>query len=238
LRGFLRKFINGILGGVGYEIRRKHNSDGFLEPVQFRTIVDGGANVGEYSAAMRAKYPAAEIYVFEPTPKLFRGLQRLFANDPRTTCYAQALGERKGTAVFHLTPDTVSSSLLEQTDSAADGTSEAVEVEVATLDDWAENRVIARPARLKLDIEGNELAALHGAEKLLKNIDFVELETTFRNVRRGQPTLREIVNFMHEHEFDLVDIYPGIMDVKTGRSDWADILFANRTTSANDDGTP
>jgi FkbM family methyltransferase len=198
-----------------------------LGPINFRIIIDGGANVGEYSDGMRARYPDAEIIAFEPTPKLFEGIQKRFANDPRITCFAGALGERKGTAVFYVMPDSVSSSLLEQTDlPGARVASESVEVEVVALDDWAESRGVPRPALLKLDIEGNELAALRGAKKLLSQIDFVELETTFRNARRGQPTLRDILNFMHEHEFDLIDIYPGILDAKTGSSNWADVLFA------------
>ncbi len=231
MRGFLRKTVNGFLGRFGYEFRRKHTSEGVLSSINFRTIIDGGANVGKYSEEMRAKYPAAEIFAFEPTPRLFRGLRRRFANEGRIVCYAEALGERKETAVFHVTVDSVSSSLLEQTEPVAEAATEAVEVQVVTLNDWAAGRVIARPARLKLDIEGNELAALRGAVKLLSQIDFVELETTFRNVRRGQPTLRELLNFMHEHQFDLVDIYPGILDATTGRADWADVLFAKRADS-------
>ncbi len=231
MRDLLRKAINGTLAEFGYELRRKHTSEGVLGPIQFRTIIDGGANVGEYSADMRAQYPDAEIFAFEPTPKLFEGIRKRFADDRKITCYPQALGERKGKAVFHVTADTVSSSLLEQADPAARSASEAIEVEVAALDDWAGDRVLARPVRLKLDIEGNELAALRGAARLLSQVDFVELETTFRNARQGQPSLRELLNFMHEHQFELVDIYPGILDAATGRSDWADVLFAKKTSS-------
>ena len=237
MRNLLRKTINGTLGGFGYELRRKHNSEGILGQVQFRTVIDGGANIGEYSAEMRIRYPEAEIFAFEPTPRLFEGIRNRFANDPKITCYSQALGERKGKAIFHVTADTVSSSLLEQTDPAANSSSKTIEVEVAALDEWAANRVIARPARLKLDIEGNELAALHGATSLLSQIDFVELETTFRTARQGQPTLRELLNFMHEHQFELVDICPGILDAATGRSDWADVLFAKKTLSRPNPGS-
>jgi hypothetical protein len=72
VRDFLRKAVNQTLREFGYELRRKHDSEGFLGPIQFRTIIDGGANVGKYSADMRARYPNAEIFAFEPTPKLFK----------------------------------------------------------------------------------------------------------------------------------------------------------------------
>ncbi len=194
--------------------------------VKLELIIDGGANVGEYAVGMRKHYPHAEIHSFEPTPELFKNLQARFAADKKIQCYGQALSDTEGTAQFRVTPNTVSSSLLEDADSAPNGSGSVVSVPLTTLDTWAGGRTIPRPSLLKLDIEGNELAALRGAKKLLKQIDYIELEITFPLLRCGQPTLREILNFLDDYGFDLIDVYPGILDPKTGRSNWADVLFA------------
>jgi FkbM family methyltransferase len=180
---------------------------------------------------MRGDFPNAEIHAFEPTPKLFHGIKERFGGDDKTHCYELALGDEDGTAIFHVTQDTVSSSLLEEVGNGTSGLGEAVTVSVTKLDSWARNRTIRRPALLKLDIEGNELAALRGAEKVLPQIDYIELETTFVMVRRGQPTFREILNFLYDRGFELIDVYPGILDSKTGRSNWADALFARQAPS-------
>ena len=231
MRNLIRRAVNGTLGLWGYEFRRKHKDIQVLGAVGFATIIDGGANIGGYSVMMRSAAPNAMIHAFEPTPKLFQELSRRFAADDAITCYNQALGDKCSTAAFHLTPDTVSSSLLEETDEGLRQSREVVTVPVITLDAWADGRTIQRPALLKLDLEGNELAALRGAEKLLTQIDYVELETTFPKVRYGQPAFKEILIFMDDHGFDFIDIYPGILDIQTGRSMWADALFARRAPS-------
>ena len=228
MRDLIRGAVNGTLRKYGYEVRRRHESRGLLRQVAFATIIDGGANVGEYAAIMRGDFPDAEIHAFEPTPKLFQGMKERFEGDAKISCYELALGEEDGTATFHLTPDTVSSSLLEEAEIGASGPIEVVTVSVTKLDAWARNLTIRRPALLKLDIEGNELAALRGAEKVLPQIDFIELETTFVKARHGQPTFREIINFLNDRGFELIDVYPGILDSKTGRANWAYALFARQ----------
>jgi FkbM family methyltransferase len=228
MRDLIRKTVNGALGRFGYVLRRKHDPSKLLGTVKFATVIDGGANIGEYSAKMRLAFPNAEIHAFEPTPQLFRGIRQRFAGDHKTVCHEQALGDKCGTATFHLTQDTFSSSLLEETEKLASQRVGTVDVSVTTLDAWAGNRTIPRPALLKLDLEGNELAALRGGEKALAQIDYLEIETTFVKVRSGQPTFKEILNFMDDHGFELIDMYPGIVDSRAGRTVWADALFAKR----------
>ena len=237
MRNLIRAVVNGTLQKYGYEVRRRHESKGFLRQVKFATVIDGGANVGDYAAKMRGDYPCAEIHAFEPTPKLFQGLKQRFAGDAKISCYDLALGDEDGSATFHVTHDTVSSSLLEEAEAGSYGLNEAVTVSVKRLDTWASNLTISRPALLKLDIEGNELAAMRGAEKVLSQIDYIELETTFVSARIGQPTFREILNFLNDHDFELIDVYPGILDSKTGRANWADALFARRAPTMNDKQT-
>lgn len=231
MRDLIRKIVNGALGRFGYVLRRKHDPSKVLGAVKFATVIDGGANIGEYSAKMRLTFPNAEIHAFEPTPQLFQGLRQRFAGDHKTACYDQALGDKCGTAAFHLTQDTFSSSLLDETEKLCTHRVGTVAVSVTTLDAWAGDRTICRPVLLKLDLEGNELAALRGGEKVLAQIDYVEIETTFVKVRSGQPTFKEILDFMDDHGLELIDMYPGIVDARAGRTVWADALFARRVPS-------
>lgn len=230
MRNQIRNVVNGVLGRWNYEFRRKHEAARFFGAIGLRTIIDGGANIGEYSQKMRAIAPDAEIYAFEPAPKLFQRLRRRFAGDSKITCCDRALGDISGKAVFYLAQDNVSSSLLQETNESLRRIQEAVTIQVITLDEWSSNRTIRRPALLKLDLEGNELAALRGAEKFLTQIDYIELETTFWPIRLGQPTFKEILDLMDKRGFDFLDMYPGNLDPETGRSIWADALFARRAS--------
>lgn len=220
--------MNGTLGRYGLELRRKHDIEAVLGAANFATVIDGGANVGDYAAKVRARLPDAQIHCFEPTPRLFQDISRRFADDNKITCHEQALSDSDGKVAFRITEDQYSSSLLEQTDRLATVPEQVVAVQSTALDTWAANRTIRRPALLKLDVEGNELAALRGAQKLLEQIDYVELETIFAELRKGQPEFRDILNFLHDRGFVLVDIYPGVLDPATGFSVWADAVFARR----------
>jgi FkbM family methyltransferase len=155
-------------------------------------------------------------------------LRSRFAGDAQVSVHDNAIGGNIGNADFHITSDTVSSSLLQSTGENSEGRQEIASVSVTTLDHWIEGRDIRRPALLKLDIEGSELAALRSGQNLLKNIDFVEMETTFVNARIGQPAFKELLDFMDEQGFELFDVYPGILDKHTGRANWADVLFARK----------
>jgi FkbM family methyltransferase len=225
IRSLIRTTVNDALGSFGLELRRKHDTDGLLRHVTFGTVIDGGANVGDYTAKMRERMPAAEIHTFEPNPDLYGNLHARFASDARITCYDRAISNADGAVFFRVTEDHFSSSLLEQTEKPSTLQEKAVEVQAIKLDSWLRDRQIARPALLKLDVEGNELAALQGAERLLDQIDYIELEVTFMDVRKDQPQLRDILNFLHDRGFRLIDILPGILDPKTGSAVWADAIF-------------
>lgn len=230
MRQALRRVINGTLGQLGYEVRRKHESEQFLRGRDLGTIVDGGANVGNYTAKMRAMFPSADIHLFEPTPALQNGLRERFASDPKVHCYGQALGSEVGTAMFSVAADSVSSSLLEEGKAGGHSVASVVSVPVTTLNEWARDREFRRPIHVKLDLEGNELNALRGANDFLKQVDSLELEVAFVEVRRGQPTLRQILDFTEDNGFSLIDVYPGVADGKTGLSTWADGLFSRRSS--------
>jgi FkbM family methyltransferase len=227
MRQLIRRVLDTLLAPLGLEVRRKHDSEQIICAVQFATVIDGGANVGGYAAKIRAAMPAAEIHAFEPTPDLFRGLQQRFAADAKIACYDNALSDKSEQVTFHISDNPYASSLLEDTETSA-SPSKAVTVQAIALDDWAREHEVRRPALLKLDIEGNELSALRGAEELLKQIDYVELETTFVKARRGQPEFRDILNFLNDRGFDFIDIFPGIVDPTTHRSTWADAVFQRR----------
>jgi FkbM family methyltransferase len=230
MRNFMRAVVNRTLGRWGYAVRRLHQSDRALASAPIRTVIDGGANIGGYSREVRKRHPEAQIFAFEPVPELFEQLKRNFAGDEKVACYNLALSAMSGKADFHVFADGVSSSLLAQYNSSeTNKAAKTITVEVTTLDEWSLDKRIDPAALLKLDLEGCELAALHGAKQILKSIDFIELETTFGKLRDGQPELREIMNFLHEYGFELMDVYPGIMDAQTGLSKWADVLFSRRS---------
>jgi FkbM family methyltransferase len=128
------------------------------------TVLEGGAHLGYVTIhAAKAVGPSGRVIAFEPNPDVQPVLlENLAANGVagRVVLVPKALGAATTKARFYPSDDV--SSLL---DLAYE--TEPVEVEVVR----AEEEVKAPVAVVKLDIEGGELAALQGMQRLLAGPD-------------------------------------------------------------------
>jgi hypothetical protein len=100
-----------------------------------------------------------------------------------------------------------------------------IEVDVWTIDDFCRDNNIEKIDILKLDIQGGELAALIGAEKLLKekNIRLIYTEAFFRQQYADQPLLYDIAKYLERFGYHLQDIYSPIYG--KGSITWCDAIF-------------
>lgn len=122
-------------------------------------VFDVGANKGEFTSVFMGL--GATVVAVEPNPALADRLRRRFR---RAVVVEAAVGATEGTAALHLGADTNYSTVSERWRAVAEERNRlsgaVVQVPVTTLD-----ALIAKyghPAFVKLDIEGNELAALSG----------------------------------------------------------------------------
>jgi len=134
----------------------------FTEAVGPGTVVlDIGTHLGHF-AALAAKR-GADVVAFEPNPRTLPYLRRnLEVNgvNERVRLVEQAVGARIGTATFYMSPDGEQSSLHEPA-----GADDAVTVRVTPVDQ--ETRGL-RVDVIKMDVEGAEVAALHGMKRTLE----------------------------------------------------------------------
>lgn len=76
-----------------------------------------------------------------------------------------------------------------------------------------------------MDIQGNELKALRGAEGLLKagKISVIYLETYFIQQYENQPLFLEIANFLQGYNYRVQDFYNPYYG--KGSIAWCDVVF-------------
>lgn len=179
---------------TSYEITRRLHAAGH----RFGTIIDGGANAGQFARACAETWPQAQVYSFEPLPHVADTLrQNLSDLKTRVHIAEVALGAREDTVTLHHTPYSLQSSVLRPLDT----TYTEIPVRQARLDDLLREAPLAGPVLMKLDLQGYELEALRGATEVLEKTDAVLLEVGFEVSYEGEPSFEILRRFLASHDF-------------------------------------
>lgn len=195
----------------------------------YRTVLDVGANRGQFALVAARRFPNATLVCFEPQSRPRAILERVLAGHPRLRVIDVAVAASSGASVLHVTQADDSSSLLPATQLQVDsfpGTAPAGEIPVATerLDVLVPPAALVPPVLLKIDVQGTELDVLVGASALLPAIDTVLVECSFVELYLGQSLASDVVSLLHESAFKLTSIVAPTID-STGQILQADLLF-------------
>lgn len=194
-----------------------------------RSVVDIGANRGQFALAARHWAPRARINSFEPLTAAADRFRQVFRNDSKTTLHESAIGPSRRSAILHVSHRDDSSSLL------AIGAAQislfprtakkgALQVKVGLLEDFVTCRDIKRPALLKLDVQGFELEALKGCESMLNCFAHIYAECSFRELYEGQALADDVIGWLRGRGFDLTGVY-NVMYDREGKAVQADFMF-------------
>ena len=208
-----------------------------LGSLELRTVVDIGANRGQFSLFALHSFPDATIISLEPLSAPAARFRRVFAGERRVTLHHAALGQKSGQATMHVSGHDDSSSLLPITAVQAQlfrGTDEVrtETVRIGPLSEFLGTRSIDEPALLKLDVQGYELEALRACEELLERFAYVCAEGSFIELYEGQVLADELVAWLRGRGYALVCVYGTISD-ELGRTVQADMLFKRLKPGAN-----
>ena len=220
---YLKALMYGVAAGV------EHNN--VLRGLNCKTVIDVGANCGQFSLVSRRCFPQAQIFAFEPLSRPANKFYAIFQNEECVTLHKTAIGPKACKATCYVTNADDSSSLLKLKTLhkkifpgiRQKGTEI---VKVARLTDYLSTENIALPALLKLDVQGYELEALKGCEDLLNNFSFVYAECSFMELYSGQVLVDDVIDWLRERGWFLGGIYNMIYDYN-GKSVQADFLFQN-----------
>ena len=207
-----------------------------LKNRNIRTVIDCGANKGQFARQISGFFPEAKLHCFEPLETPFQELSALAQTQgDRVHCYNVALGDEPGSVVMHHHVDhDTSSSLLPRTGHQAalfpftERQAEIV-VPVTTLDVALAPCLdaMAPGILLKLDVQGYEDRVLKGAQHVLNKADWCLLEVCVDPLYSEQASFARLVAMLDAHDLD----YVGNLDQTygdDGRIMWLDALFKRR----------
>ncbi len=225
----LKRLIQKLARSVGYDICRFDASlhpqlrwQRLLKHYAIDTVLDVGANAGQFGEHLRWIGYQGRIISFEPGAVAFTHLTETAANDPGWEILNFGLGAAPGRAPFHISENTQSSSLLEMLPKHVESAPDSKyvgqeEIEIRTLDSIFDE--ICKPGEnvyLKIDTQGFEAEVLKGAESSLPRINTLELELSLVPLYEGAPTSEDLHTFLFQKGYRLVSVEPVMADPESG----------------------
>ena len=159
--------------------------------------------------------------------------ERLGAN-PRARLHRVALADTAGRRTLHAFPTPATNSLLAPVENVAAVVGQGhmdsfhrEDVEVTTLDAFAESEGLSHIDVLKLDVQGAEKLVLRGAQNLLRRraIRLVATEVNFVDVYRSQALYHDVAAILAGHGYRLYDFYNFHYAEGRGQLQWGDAIF-------------
>lgn len=219
MKNAIANITNKCLRTFGYEIKAtallpKQNLLGIKNTFNIHTIIDAGANLGQFALWARAEFPNATLHSFEPVRATFEKLQVTARMDPLWNTYNLGLSSEKSVRKINLHVDhPSSSSLLDSTPLEVDlypSTSRKVKRDVTctTLDKWVEEYKpkMDKDILLKMDVQGHEASVLQGGKHVLQNVQVVIAEAIIEQLYHSQTTFPELVALLDSSGFNFIGV--------------------------------
>jgi FkbM family methyltransferase len=221
MKHMLRKLIHGL----GYDLYRYPEACerliphlGMLLPIHhIDTVIDVGANVGQFASEVRALSRDVRIHSIEPNPVIYKTLTAIAAGDNRWTTHECALGRSSGKVMLNVFASSDFSSCLPANEFGAQRfqdsltIADTVEVELRTLDElvsFIPPAAIGSRLLLKLDTQGFDMEVLLGAASVLESVQVVVTEASLQPLYQGAALFPEALEFMKAKGFTLSGFFP------------------------------
>lgn len=235
----IRELIKQCLAHFDIIVRRRSLSPSVtllgLRQLPIRTILDVGANLGQYASFLSGHFPTARLYCFEPLPKIFERLRA--ESKGRWEAFQYALGETVGAVEFHEHLDHSSSSSFLPTTSLtreffpATQRERSTTVHCTTLDRSVSELSISIVSELliKLDVQGFEDRVIRGGVETFRKARVCIVEVNLDGLYTGQAEFAELVAQL----YSLGLVYSGTLHqgyAPDGHAIAADVVFLRRNS--------
>lgn len=235
----VKRIIRQSLYRRGWDLRRFDPADSpwaqlvrQLTVHRMNTVIDVGANVGQFAEGVRDAGFRGRIISFEASRAAHSELQQHAKRDPQwTVAPRMAIGASNGITKINISQNSVSSSVLPMlgTHLAAEPRSAYAgveDVELRSLDAIADDFLLSTDrVFLKSDVQGFEVEVLRGAARLLSQTTGIQVELSLVPLYDGECLFDQMLPEIRNRGFDLWSLHPGLTDKTTGRLLQVDAIF-------------
>ena len=191
-----------------------------LDELQIDSVIDVGANVGQFGLDIRRHGFKGLIVSFEPVQENFKNLSRTILKSSPWKALQLGLGAADSDQLINVSGNAgLSSSILKMKTLHLENFQDSVTVAserivISTVDKQLEVLGLSpEHVMLKIDVQGYEAEVLKGATKSLSKIPLCYLEVSLTPLYEGEitflPILIELASFGHE----VIDVFRGIKSI-------------------------
>ena len=198
------------------------------------TLVDVGANYGEWIEDTLRLATPNKVFAFEPDPTALNVIRPKYNRSEHVQIVEAAVGAEEGTVSFNVAGSNKLSSVLTPSERLREmysddaGINESVEVRMVSLD--SELKEEEEISILKIDVQGYELEVIRGAEETLQKTEFVLIEANWTQKYEEGGAFADVHRRMtQDFPFQLIDM-SGPLSVE-GRASFSDALYKNENLS-------
>lgn len=197
------------------------------------TVIDVGANVGEFAKILRELLPDSKIYSLEPLPDCFQKLKEILPGDRKFMPMNIAAGSKSEILKFYRSYHSPSSSFLQMEEIhkqafpfTMDGQSnEAIDVQVDSLDRIFSDIKLEGNILLKIDVQGFESEVLSGASNILSQTNIIFIEMSFVGLYKDLPLFHDIYTKLYDNGFRYKGALAQMLHAGTGEVVQMDAIF-------------
>jgi FkbM family methyltransferase len=173
-----------------------------------KTVIDIGANVGEFTTIFAEVFPDARIYAFEPLPDCFAQLSKVARRyQGRVKEFDIALGAQQGSFEFHRSAWAPASSFremnkLHKLNYPHSAGSKTVKVNLETLDKIFSNIDLKKNVFIKMDVQGFEDEVIKGGYDVINRAQILVIECSLQQTYVDEPMFDGIYQLLHPMGFE------------------------------------
>lgn len=208
----------------------------WLKKLGVRTVLDVGANTGQFAQDIRATLPEARIYSFEPLKDCYAKLVGTMAHAPKFHALNFALGADNTETTINRSSFSPSSSLLpmsavtkEAFPFTDEGWSSEV-IRVRRLDDVASELDLTDNILIKIDVQGFEDRVIRGGWNTIQKAKLLIIEVSFLPLYEGQPLFADIDRTVRDAGFVYRGTTNQLLNPSDGMPLQADAIFLKATS--------
>ncbi|GAB4320114.1 MAG: FkbM family methyltransferase [Bacteroidales bacterium] len=202
-----------------------------LKTHHITTLLDVGANTGQFAYYTRHAGYRNRIVSFEPLSEAFSILKSFAASDPKWDIVNCAMGNKEEEIEINVSENLQSSSFLDMMPGHVKSAPDSAYVKKEKVKIYRLDDVIGdytddlSHTFLKIDTQGYEKNVLEGAAVSLKEMRGLQLELSLVELYKGETLFREMLNYILDQGFTLCSLEPGFTDSQSGQLLQVDAIF-------------